>query len=288
MARNRRASALGSRKPAKRRGGASGRGRGAQAGLSVPLALGAVAAIAVMAGLFFYQGRVASAMSIDPETLCPTSGPVAMQAILIDVTDSMGAAQVAKLHQLIDKQIADAPVGTQFSVGMVSDDPSQLGARIKLCKPHSGDDVSQVSQNVRLVETRYRERFLTPVQAMIDQLLENSTATSSPIMEALQLLVAQTPGFITYEGPKQVFIASDLLQHSDAMSFYRAEGWDSFTASGQASRLSRSLDGVDVSLLVIPRPTSWSGDTAQLENFWVRYFDAQGAHAPKLLTLGDL
>lgn len=282
MARARRSSALASRKPAKRRGRASG------GGLSWPLMAGAAIAIAAMVGLFFYQGRVASAMSIDPDTLCPTSGPVAMQAILIDVTDTMEPVQVAKLHQLIDKLISDAPVGTQFSVGMVSDDRDRLGARIKLCKPHSGADVSQVSQNVRLVETRYKDRFLTPVQAMIDELLENSTAKESPIMEALQLLVSQTPGFITYEGPKSVFIASDLLQHSEAMSFYRGETWDSFKTSGAASRLSRSLEGVDVTLLTIPRPKGWKGDTAQLENFWARYFDAQGAQAPKLTTLGDL
>ncbi|WP_347268299.1 hypothetical protein [Paracoccus sp. (in: a-proteobacteria)] len=276
MARNRKAA----RRPVAR--------RSAGTGLKLPLVLGAVAAVALIAGLFVYQSQTAKAMAMDPETLCPAAGPRAMTAILVDVTDGLAPVQVAKLRELVGQRIDEAEVGTAFSLGMVSDDPARLGAQVALCKPHSGRDVSALNQNLRLVGERYEGRFLQPLNAMFEQMIAASGAKQSPIMEGLQALISETPGFIAFAGPKRVIIVSDLLQHSAAMSFYRGEDWKSFRASPAAGRLSRSLEDAGVELFLIPRPGEWKGNVATLEDFWIRYLDHQGASAPKVTTLGDL
>lgn len=256
--------------------------------MSWPLVIGAVAAVGLIVGLFFYQGRVAGQMAIDQSTLCPLTGPRAMTAVLIDVTDEMAPVQVSKLRELVRQQINQAEVGTEFSLGMVTDDASRLGSLVALCKPRAGGDVSAAVQNVRLVEERYKERFLDPLNGIFDQMLTATEAKQSPIMEGLQRLISETPGFVTFAGPKRVIIVSDLLQHSDAMSFYRGESWDSFRQSRASQRLSKDLGDADIDVIQIPRPSGWKGDPAVLEDFWIRYFDHQGAHLPKVRILGDL
>lgn len=264
------------------------RKRASRRGLSLPLVIGAVAAIAVLAGLFVVQRRTETEMAIDADTLCPTSGPRAMVAILIDVTDPLAPAQAMKLREYVRREVDQAETGTEFSLGMVSDDAGRLGAQVALCKPHSGREVTQLTQNVRLVEKRYEQRFLDPLNGLFDRLISASDAKQSPIMEALQALIGDTPGFVTFDGPKRVIVVSDLLQHSDAMSFYRGQDWQSFTASPAAQRLSESLGGAKVELFLIPRPSSFKGDPAAIEDFWIRYFDHQGAGLPQVHRLGDL
>lgn len=264
------------------------RRRPTRRGTSRWLVLGAVAALAVLAGLFLVQRRTEEQMAIDPGTLCPTGGPRAMVAILVDVTDPLAPAQAMKLREYVRREVDDADTGTEFSLGMVSDDASRLGAQVALCKPHSGADVSQLNQNVRLVESRYEDRFLKPLNALFETMITASNAKHSPIMEALQALIGDTPGFVTFDGPKRVILVSDLLQHSDAMSFYRGEDWQRFIASPAAQRLSQSLGGAEIELYLIPRPAGFKGDPAVVEDFWLRYFDHQGAGLPVVHRLGDL
>ena len=113
-------------------------------------------------------------------------------------------------------------------------------------------------------------------------------ANKSPIMEALQTLIADTSGFLTFGGPRKVIIVSDLLQNSDAMSFYAGDDWQSFAASPQFGRLNRTLDGVDVVIFEVPRVVSKIKDPRVIEDFWLHYFDVQGARKPTVTMIGDL
>ena len=103
-------------------------------------------------------------------------------------------------------------------------------------------------------------------------------------MEGLQALLA---GTAPAEGPRRIVIVSDLLQHSDALSFYRGEDWESFRASADFGRLARNLDGAEVTILRVPRPGA-KVDGAAVDDFWVRYLDVQGAERVDVEPLGDL
>ena len=150
------------------------------------------------------------------------------------------------------------------------------------------DSASALTQNATLIDQRYRTRFIEPLQGRITDLTGISGASQSPIMESLQALVASTPGFVVFDGPRRIVIVSDLLQHSDAMSFYRGGDWDSFHASPAFQRLGSTLAGAEVALLQIPRPGEGVHDPRILDDFWARYFDVQGARLPSVKRLGDL
>lgn len=253
------------------------------------LVIGAVAVIAAFGVVFWWSDKEATANASDPKTLCPTaSGPVAMTAILLDLTDPLSPAQYSQLMALLENEIDDASRGTQFTMGVVSEDPASWGATDPLCKPQDATSANSLMQNARLIDTRYREQFLDPLRATLESMVSASGANRSPIMESLQALVADSSGFVTYDGPRRVVMVTDLLQYSDALDFYRGGSWDSFRASPAYQRIGSTLDDVEVQIYQVPRPTTGIEDPRVLDDFWANYFERQGAHAPRLKRLGDL
>lgn len=266
------------------------RGRGHGGGLKTAgIVILAVLLSAGMGAGAWWHSRQQRAAAIDQTRLCPTAtGPVGMTAILLDLTDALSPAQKSQLLGYLEQEIDDAPQGTQFTLGVVSADPDQWGATPPLCKPQDVSTASALTQNPGLIAKRYRDRFLQPLQDNIARMTAASGAKQSPIMESLQALIADTPGFVTYDGPRRVLLVSDLLQHSDALSFYRGNDWQSFVKSPAYQRLGATLGDAEIRIFQVPRPLEGVDDPAVLEDFWARYFDVQGAHLPVLKRLGDL
>ncbi|MFD2815082.1 hypothetical protein ACFSYD_12825 [Paracoccus aerius] len=253
------------------------------------LIIGAVAVMAALGGGFWWAGQQTAQAAVDENTLCPVAtGPVAMTSILLDLTDPLSPAQHSQLMAWLDEEIDRAPRGAQFTLGVVSEDPANWGATEPLCKPQDAASASALTQNVRLVGNRYREQFLAPLKANLEQMVSASGANSSPIMESLQALVSATPGFVTYEGPRRIVLVTDLLQHSDVLSFYRGGDWESFRNSADYERVGSTLTNAEVQVYQVPRPAEGIKDPHAVEDFWLRYFERQGAHAPGVKRLGDL
>lgn len=251
--------------------------------------IAATISVLVIGSLFFLQAKTETEMAVDQKTLCPKeTGPTAMAIILFDLTDPLSFTQRNQLSQYIDAEIQSAAIGTLWSLGVVSDKPELWGARDPICKPRSGKDVSSLTQNVRMVEERYEAKFLNPVKEEMAKMMAASSAKQSPIMEALQALLSDTPHFLSFQGQKKIIIVSDLLQNSEAMSFYRGDDWLKFRSSPNFELLSQSLWGSDVQLFTIPRGLDGPSDPAVVEDFWFRYFDHQGAKSLDARKLGDL
>jgi hypothetical protein len=116
-------------------------------------------------------------------------------------------------------------------------------------------------------------------------MLDGVEAKQSPIMEGLQALLAG--GGAAVKGRRRIVIVSDLVQNSEALSFYRGEDWASFEASPGFARLARNLDGAEVTIIRIPRADA-RVDAGAVDDFWVRYLEAQGAGRVEVEPLGDL
>ena len=142
--------------------------------------------------------------------------------------------------------------------------------------------------------------YLEPVASNDDEAgrrqnrrVELILARRAPIMESLQALVAETPLLVevassTDQRDRRVVIVSDLLQNSEVVSFYRGQDWSDFEASRDFARLARNLDGVEVEILRLPRDEPAIRDPKVIDDFWVSYFDMQGAIRVNTRTIGDL
>ncbi len=250
--------------------------------------IGIAALIAGAGALGWFAFQQVQADRIDEATLCPLDGATGALAILLDMTDPLGATQSINLQSKLGALVLDSPRGTLVGLGRVSDTPGDLGAAFAVCRPMTGAEGGDVTRNSAMLDAQFQERFLKPFRHDLAGLLDAKEAAHSPIMEALQALLAGMGTARLQPGAaRRVVIVSDLLQHSDAMSFYRGEDWGSFKASPAYARLAHSLDGTAVTLIRVPRPGA-RVDKAAVDDFWVRYLEAQGAAAVDVETLGDL
>ena len=247
----------------------------------------AVAAIVAIGGVVFVQSFKGEEVD---DRLCPkASGPVAGLAVLLDLTDSLNPVQHKRLRGVLDKRIADAKQGTLIAVGAVRADAAERGADFARCKPTTGEKANELYQNPRMIEERYRKEFLEPFEAIVSAMLDSPAADRSPIMESLQALLVSAPGFVDATYPRRVIVVSDLIQNSEAFSFYRGDTWRHFVRSQDAERIAGRLQGVEVEICRIPRPGA-NVNKAAVDDFWVNYFDRAGASRVRTSTcpLGDL
>ncbi|MBZ4691370.1 MAG: hypothetical protein JG765_2621 [Cereibacter sp.] len=240
----------------------------------------------VATGFGYLYWKSSSKAQLDTATLCPETGSVGDLAILIDMTDPVSLTQLQAARQAIEKRIDEAPVGTRVSLATISPDlQTRVASYRSVCKPPSGAEADMLIENPVLIAAEYDERFSGPVGDALTSLLTSTEAKTSPIMEGLQEFVTKIPGFALSEKPRELVILSDLMQNSETLSFYRGEGWEAFAAAFGPSRLSRNLDGVELSLLRLPV----TSDKAEIvDDFWVQYFEAQGVARIGVTTIGDL
>lgn len=237
-------------------------------------------------GVAYLYWNASQSPGIDEATLCPKAGVTGHLAILVDTTDPLTLTHLQSARQIIEDKLNKAPVGTRISFSTVSPDSGVRGsAFFSICKPPSGKDVSQLTQNPTLVEAKFQQEFLAPVAAALDSLLVIPEAKSSPIMEALQEFASAIPGFTLTTVPREVVMMSDLLQHSPVFSFYRNGTWQSFKADNGPERFGFAFEGAEVTVLRMPRSVD---KTKIVDDFWVRYFDAKGFARVHVRRIGDL
>ncbi|MDR9394785.1 MAG: hypothetical protein RI571_10805 [Roseovarius sp.] len=250
----------------------------------------AILAIVVMVGgtgaFFFWSYSRSQGPEIDEVSLCPKTGPTAHLAILVDTTDPISLTQLEAARQQIERKIAEAAVHTRISFATVNPDAdTRRGTFFSMCKPQSGDDASILTQNPQMIEARFRNKFVDPVSEALSALLRVPEAQTSPIMESAQELAARIPGFTVADAPRELVLMSDLVQHSEVFSFYRGGDWNSFVAADGPAQFGSAYGAAAVTVLRIPRLPA---RTAVIDDFWVRYFDAQGFDDIRVTRLGGL
>ena len=108
-------------------------------GLPVWASVLGIAAILGLTGVGGWLAwRQVRADAVDLATLCPTGGATGSLAILLDLTDPLGATQSITLRSELERMVVESPRGTLVSLGRVSDEPGDLGAAYVLCRPMTG------------------------------------------------------------------------------------------------------------------------------------------------------
>lgn len=246
------------------------------------------ASVFLIIGVLAVSQSLVSQKAIDEHTLCHSSGPTNATVILLDVTDPLNGTQQARLRTIINNEIAVSDIDTLISMGVVSEYPDRWGAMFSKCKPATGADANSLYENPTLIAERYNREFLRPVGEKIDTTLSSAKENQSPIMEALQALIAGSPDFSNVQGRRKIIVVSDMLQHSENLSFYRGQGWEYFVTQDGEKRFAESLANAEIEIVRIPRVGGNIPPDQLVEGFWTRYFDRQGSRPPSVSSLGDL
>lgn len=244
--------------------------------------------LAVIVGVGLVSQKLIAAGRVDEKTLCHSGGATNITAVLLDLTDPLSVTQQSRLKTILANEVAEASIDTMVAIGLVSENPEKWGARFAKCKPKTGNNSNGLYENPSILSERYATEFTDPIRETLQSMLTGESENRSPIMEALQSLISETPHFTKARGVRKIIIVSDMLQNSGNLSLYRGQGWDYFSRQKGSQRLAGNLSGVEVEIYRIPRVGRNVPSVEMTDDFWTRYFDKQGSRPPSVVSLGDL
>jgi hypothetical protein len=236
---------------------------------------------------FFYLRSVLTARSLDEITLCPAQ-PDSLTVLLVDVTDPMNLPQRQDFLNQLDKLTDQIPRYGKLVIAKVDPVSDRLLVPIiTRCNPGSGKDVSEVDGNPQKLERMHQEKFLAPLQAAFDQLTSASGADRSPILESIQSInLTELQREAVGGVDKRLIVASDLLQNTSDISFYRGlPAPRDLISSQQFSRVRTDLRGVDVELWMLQRSDSTNTQPRDLPDLWEKIIDDQGGRLGRVYTV---
>lgn len=243
--------------------------------------------LAVLAGITIYLGPFRE--PLDPETNCPTAGPVAIHMVLIDRSDPISPQQAQRVRQWAEAQKENAAAGTRFDVyAFEGDTQNVLQPLLSLCAVQQPQTVNALYQNEKMVRQQYETKFVSVLDGTISDLLQATTRPTSPIIESLRAAAQTSFGPAANKAiPLQVTLISDLVQHSPEFSHYKTEAdFDLISRNPIWPQLRAELRGADVKILYVLRPKAVRGSTS-IQNrghqeFWAHLIAASGGRVSEI------
>jgi hypothetical protein len=252
----------------------------------IVLAIGALLA----GGTWLYVKSEQLRVAADAETLCRADGAYPeVTVVLLDLSSALSDVQKLDVKNELTRIRDNVPRFGRIEIFAVDDRaPRVLEPLLMLCNPGRGDDMSEIYQNPQLARQRWERDFASTLTAEIEKLLDTPEAATSPIFEAIQAVALRT-----FDDPKldavpsrRLVLVSDLMQNvPGSLSMYSSvPKFDDVARAPYWLDVKADLDGVDVTVLYLQRPSSQRLWQPQIE-FWSRYFEAQGASLSRVLPL---
>ena len=240
-----------------------------------------MAVVLLVGGIYFWAAS--SRRTLDDQ-LCPTT-PDSITVLLVDVTDPMNMAQRQDFENQLTKLKNSIPRYGKLVVAKVDATADRLLAPvITRCNPGTADDVSSATGDPASVQKQWDEGFDVPLTAAFTRLGGATGANQSPILESIQsvaLTELQKPGQETL--PKRLIVASDLLQNTADVSFYRGlPEPKSFTDGAVFRRIRTDLRGVEVELWMLERSDAATTQPRSLADLWERIIGAEGGDVRRI------
>lgn len=166
-------------------------------------------------GCFAVHFKNAAADGFDQETLCRTSGQDPVVKLLIDKTDPWTHYGQKRLAAVIRKIKAELVQFERLSIFILDETGTYSPTPVfDMCSPGRGDQANAMYQNPRRIQKKFEQKFETPLNDILGDLLRPGTAPQSPILEATQDLLDSS------NTEERLIIVSDMMQNSEALSFY--------------------------------------------------------------------
>jgi len=241
-----------------------------------------------MIGAYLYAAS--SNPELDSDTMCPVEAAriTSLTVLLVDVTDPMNLPQrqdfINQLHNLAE----GIPRFGKLIITKVDPVSEQLlDPVIVVCNPGTGEDASQWSGNPKKLSELHLEKFRKPLDRAFESLVSASGADRSPILESIQSVnLTEFQKATRSNFPKQLVVASDLLQHTDAISFYRGiPDSERLIASPEFGRTRTDLRGVEVELWMLERTDNKKTQPRALAELWDSLIQSQNGSVKRLYRI---
>ncbi len=244
------------------------------------IAILSVSFVALGAATAGYIYLKQSRSQLDPDTLCPTTGPTFTTAILIDSTDPLAAVQKDYVQKYFDEFSETIPRGALVSMYSASNySEQQFEPTARLCNPGDGSGASELTSNPQRLRQRWQDMFREPFRNMVETDIERHSASQSPLLEMLKALSVDAFPLKDRSFPMQLIVVSDMLANTPQYSHYRNDvSFELLQEQAYFVHLFPNLRGVDVRVLYVGREGLEKIQTRRHAEFWAAYFRFVGAN----------
>jgi hypothetical protein len=263
------------------------RERKARADLTGWILIAAIVIVLGAVGLVWSDQRKANP-KLDAATLCPESGPASVTVVLVDVTDELSRPQAQDFQNQFERLRAETPRHGLLEVFLVRElDQGLLAPVVSLCNPGRGADVNEFLGNPQRVEARWRQGFEAPLDEAFKLVATASSAVRSPVLEAIQsVALTALASADRVDVPRRLVVVSDLMQHTQTLSFYRGLPDPGALIENPAFQQVRTdLHDVTVELWMLHRPGLLAEQQGGLARLWERLIREQGGQVVRIYNV---
>jgi hypothetical protein len=235
-----------------------------------------LAALCAMGGLF-YAKQLLSREKHDADTLCLMAdygGVTAATVILIDKSDPYTQLEAEAIRQLIYKARDNLAVGAKLKIAVIEKAPSANATQIRvlrgICNPGSGSTANLLTENEKMKEQLYRNAFLEPLNQNLKDLLVPGTSPTSPIAEALSIVIAED-GDVARVEKGRLLLVTDLFEHTAKGSAYKGNLTSQVLIDQIPDTVRSWLDGAQVEIKLIRRHDDLERQAAT-RKLWEQFF----------------
>lgn len=223
---------------------------------------------------------------LDKVTLCPSSGVKGQYVVLIDNTSPFPFTQKMALKQrLKDMVMNDLPKGAMLTVFLLGEDYQHNAEPVfEKCNPGKWAEGDEISKTKKFVDRDFNEKFVKPLEVVVNRIPLDVRAKTSPIFEMLQLTSQRGFSHSNAKGEKQLIIYSDMAANMESFTMYKNPqlNYKDFSKTAYSQKTTAPhLDGVSVTINMMAAEPAVTPYNRRSE-FWASYFSANGA------SLGDV
>lgn len=209
--------------------------------------------------------------------LCPANGPpVAHTVVVVDQTTQFTGLQIETVRAVVMQERDRIPIRGRLTLLYLNperpSDPIQIFSR---CNPGAAADTDIWLDDPARAQREWQRQFEAPLDVALTDLLAPGRAGTSPIIETLRGLVWR-PDFSEAQAQRRVVLVSDMLQNSDAFSFYSAHhrlgGFSRFVENASNRQYIPPLGGVQLEVRVLRSEEAVPYQDAAFGDFWRAYF----------------
>jgi len=160
---------------------------------------------------------------LDPNTLCPTSRPIAGHTVVIvDRTDRWTPAMSAALATIVENAQHNTQRYEKFSIVALDADQS-THPLFSACNPGAPSLLSDLYRGRRYTERDFQQKFVGAADRVVEEVSQPSEAATSPIVEYVHRWLG-ADDFNASVPDRRLILISDMRQNSPLYSIYTKRG----------------------------------------------------------------
>jgi len=216
---------------------------------------------------------------LDPQSLCPVTGPRGITVVLVDTSDELTETTRREVLGQLDDMITTLPPFYKLDIRILDIAGTKSRSLFAKCNPGDGAGLSEWTDNPRIARLRWIEDFRKPAADAVKSSVATAKSNSSPIMAAIQdIAIGEFSGAASESARKTLYVISDMIEYTRDYSQYPRAGDLSFQRYKQSAAYMKFRTDLHGASVIIRYVTRQSGsqqvvDATRHMEFWKTWIE---------------